>query len=174
MSSTVWLDGAIRVNGRTWPVQLTDWIDGRTLNEYVDLLVHSGSTPALDRLTGRGRELVALMQSAEFAHCDLQHGNIIVDQYGQLRLVDYDGIWIPPFAGLPPPTGSGHRNYQHPVPAGMLCARLGGDQEPGRDHRPVTRPGTGHLSPAWPAYTRVSRTSWASVPGRAGRAPAPR
>jgi hypothetical protein len=38
-----------------------------------------------------------------------------VDQDGQLRLVDFDGVWIPQLAGQSPPTEFGHPNYQHPL-----------------------------------------------------------
>ena len=55
------------------------------------------------------------MQRAEFAHGDLQHGNVLVDQEGQLRLVDFDSVWIPQLQGQPAPTESGHPNYQPPV-----------------------------------------------------------
>jgi hypothetical protein len=58
---------------------------------------------------------VALMQSSEFTHGDLQHGNVMVDQDGRLRLVDFDGVWIPQLAGQSPPTEFGHPNYQHPL-----------------------------------------------------------
>jgi len=92
-----------------------DWIDGRTLNEYVDFLVTGSNAAALTTLAGRWRELVALLQRSEFAHGDLQHGNVMVDQDGQLRLVDFDGVWIPQLAGQPPPTEYGHPNYQHPL-----------------------------------------------------------
>src|SRR6185312_4148331 len=46
---------------------------------------------------------------------DLQHGNVMVGQDGQLRLVDFDGVWIPQLTGQPPPTEYGHPNYQHPL-----------------------------------------------------------
>ena len=115
VSGTTWLDGAITVNRVTWPVLTMDWIDGRTLNEYVDFLVAGSNTAALTTLAGRWRELVALLQRSEFAHGDLQHGNVMVDQDGQLRLVDFDGVWIPQLAGQSPPTEFGHPNYQHPL-----------------------------------------------------------
>ena len=115
VSGTTWLDGAITVNRVTWPVLTMDWIDGRTLNEYVDFLVTGSNAAALTTLAGRWRELVALLQRSEFAHGDLQHGNVMVDQDGQLRLVDFDGVWIPQLAGQSPPTEFGHPNYQHPV-----------------------------------------------------------
>ncbi len=115
VSGTTWLDGAITVNRATWPVLTMDWIDGRTLNEYVDFLVAGSNTAALATLAVRWRELVALLQRSEFAHGDLQHGNVMVDQEGQLRLVDFDGVWIPQLAGQAPPSEFGHPNYQHPL-----------------------------------------------------------
>ncbi|MFI5081533.1 MAG: AarF/UbiB family protein [Streptosporangiales bacterium] len=115
VSGTTWLDGAIQVNRATWPVLTMDWIDGRTLNEYVDFLVTSSNAAALTTLAAKWRALVALMQSSEFTHGDLQHGNIMVDQDGRLRLVDFDGVWIPQLAGQSPPTEFGHPNYQHPL-----------------------------------------------------------
>ncbi len=115
VSGTTWLDAAIMVNRATWPVLTMEWIDGRTLNEYVDYLVAGSNAAALTTLAGRWRELVALLQRSEFAHGDLQHGNVMVDQEGQLRLVDFDGVWIPQLAGQAPPTEFGHPNYQHPL-----------------------------------------------------------
>ncbi len=92
VSGTTWLDEAIRVNRATWPVLTMDWIDGRTLNEYVDFLVSSSNAAALTTLAAKWRELVALLQRSEFTHGDLQHGNIMVDQVGRIRLVDFDGV----------------------------------------------------------------------------------
>jgi hypothetical protein len=115
VSGTTWLDGAIQVNRATWPVLTMDWIDGRTLNEYVDFLVTSSNAAALTTLAAKWRALVALLQSSEFAHGDLQHGNVMVDQQGRLRLVDFDGVWIPQLANQSPPTEFGHPNYQHPL-----------------------------------------------------------
>jgi hypothetical protein len=80
----------------------------------VDYLVAGRNTAALATLAVNWRELVALLQDAEFAHGDLQHGNVLVDQEGTLRLVDFDGVWIPQLAGQAPPTEYGHPNYQHP------------------------------------------------------------
>jgi eukaryotic-like serine/threonine-protein kinase len=114
VSGATWLDAAIQVNRATWPVLTMDWIDGRTLNEYVDFLVSGSNAAALATLAARWRSLVTLLQSSEFTHGDLQHGNIMVDQEGQLRLVDFDGVWVPQLAGQSPPTEFGHPNYQHP------------------------------------------------------------
>ena len=81
----------------------------------MDFLVSGSNTAALTTLAGRWRELVALLQRSEFAHGDLQHGNVMVDQEGRLRLVDFDGVWIPQLSGQSPPSEFGHPNYQHPL-----------------------------------------------------------
>ena len=114
VSGAIWLDEAITVNRSSWPVLTMEWIDGRTLNEYVDFLVSASNAAALTTLAVNWRELVALLQRSEFGHGDLQHGNVMVDQDGQFRLVDFDGVWIPQLAGQAPPTEFGHPNYQHP------------------------------------------------------------
>jgi eukaryotic-like serine/threonine-protein kinase len=109
-----WHEDAVRVRGGSWPVLRMEWIDGRILDQYVGYLVETGDTDALRTLARKWRELIRTLQDARFAHGDLQHGNVIIDQRGRLRLVDFDSVWIPPLQGLPSPTETGHENYQHP------------------------------------------------------------
>jgi hypothetical protein len=48
------------------------------------------------------------------AHGDLQHGNLLVTPGGELKLIDYDGMYVPGLAQL----GAceiGHVNYQSPA-----------------------------------------------------------
>ncbi len=54
------------------------------------------------------------LRTAGIAHGDLQHGNILVLPDGQLRLVDYDGMFVPAMKGWRS-NELGHRNYQHPA-----------------------------------------------------------
>ena len=120
VSGTTWLDGAIQVNRATWPVLTMDWIDGRTLNEYVDFLVSSSNAAALTTLAAKWRELIALLQRSEFTHGDLQHGNVMVDQAGRLRLVDFDGVLDSGAGGAV--SAHGVRPSELPAPS---AARLG-------------------------------------------------
>ena len=112
VGQVMWHDDAVRAKGATWPVLQMEWIEGQQLNEYVGYLAESTNTDALGKLAGRWLKLVDELQRAKFAHGDLQHGNVIIDQQGRLRLVDFDGVWIPPLQGHPPPTEIGHENYQ--------------------------------------------------------------
>lgn len=112
VGQVTWHDDAVRAKGATWPVLQMEWIEGQQLNEYVGYLVEGTNTDALAKLASRWLKLVDELQRARFAHGDLQHGNVIIDQEGRLRLVDFDGVWIPPLQGYPPPTETGHENYQ--------------------------------------------------------------
>jgi hypothetical protein len=107
-----WVQDGIEVNGQTWPVVRMQWVEGHTLNKHVDTLVAREDVAALNTLADQWLELVVALQRAEFAHGDLQHGNVMVDERGTMRLVDFDCSWIARFLGWPPPSETGHRNYQ--------------------------------------------------------------
>ena len=121
VTATTWIDAAIQVNDASWPVLQMEWIEGRTLDQYVGFLATGSDTAGLAMLADRWREMIAVLQRAEFGHGDLQHDNVLVDQDGHLRLVDFDGVWIPALAGESAPTESGHHNYQHPRYSGAIA-----------------------------------------------------
>ncbi|WP_285588740.1 hypothetical protein [Actinomycetospora sp. NBRC 106378] len=112
MAQAEWHEASIRIRDRSWPIVQMEWIEGRTLDRYVDHLVEEGDRTGLSALATAWRDLVITMQADHFAHGDLQHGNVLVDQHGRLRLVDLDAVWIPGLVGLPAPDESGHPNYQ--------------------------------------------------------------
>jgi hypothetical protein len=114
MATSQWVDNAITVNGRRWPMLQMQWVEGKTLNHYVEDLVEAEDTASISSLAVAWRDLLRRTQAARFAHGDLQHGNVMVEGNGTLRLVDFDSAWIEPFAGSAPPTESGHPNYQRP------------------------------------------------------------
>ena len=87
----------IRVRGTWHPVLKMEWVDGDTLNVWVGK--HVKDSKALRRLAERWAELVEALEGAKVGHCDLQHGNILVDGSGGLRLIDYDGMYVPPLRG---------------------------------------------------------------------------
>ena len=112
MAMFEWIDDGIRIGGRVLPALRMQWVRGRRLNEHVEQLVTHGDTHGLSLLAQRWRELIERLQREGFAHGDLQHGNVLVDESGALRLVDFDCSWIARFAGQRPPAETGHRNYQ--------------------------------------------------------------
>src|SRR5262249_42857561 len=102
----------IRVRQDWHPVLKMEWVDGLTLNTWVDR--HAQDAGALRRLDARWADLIGDLEKANIGHCDLQHGNVLVDGSGHVRLIDYDGMYVPPLRGR----GShekGHPAYQHPA-----------------------------------------------------------
>ncbi|MGD9531519.1 hypothetical protein [Pseudonocardia sp.] len=113
VASMRWIDDAVEINGRTWPMVQMEWIEGRTLEVHVGDLAKRSDVGALHQLAGQWRDRVGRLQDAEFGHGDLQHGNVLVEaESSALRLVDFDGAWIPDFAEWPPPVETGQPNYQ--------------------------------------------------------------
>ncbi|MHC4786575.1 MAG: hypothetical protein ACYTE6_11490, partial [Planctomycetota bacterium] len=54
------------------------------------------------------------LQAVNVAHGDLQHGNVLVTADGSLRLIDYDGMWVPKLKGQKS-NEIGHPDYQSPL-----------------------------------------------------------
>ena len=106
-----YLPKGILVMGRRYPVLVMEWVEGPTLDVYLDEVV--GRKEALMHMADEWLKLVAALEEAEVAHGDLQHGNIIVE-HGQLRLVDLDGMYVPALEGFRA-SEVGHQHYQHPA-----------------------------------------------------------
>ncbi|NUU24393.1 MAG: hypothetical protein HOV68_23255, partial [Streptomycetaceae bacterium] len=106
-----YLTRGVLVNGHWYPVLKMGWVDGVNLSEWLE--AHHRDAPAVHRLAGRFAALTGDLAGAGIAHGDLQHGNLLVAPDGTLRLVDYDGMYVPALAGRKA-TENGHRNYQSP------------------------------------------------------------
>jgi len=102
----------IRVNEDWYPIVKMDWVSGDPLHTYVEQNLNQPAQ--IELLSINWRELVRTLEEHEIGHGDLQHGNVLVTSAGQLKLVDYDGVFVPPFAGGKSPE-LGHPNYQHPL-----------------------------------------------------------
>ena len=105
----------IRIKGQWFPIVRMEWVEGTTLHTYVGQ--HVSEADRLRGLALRWRDLMAHLKANHIAHADLQHGNVLVTGAGELRLVDYDGMFVPDLAGQPS-RELGHPNYQHPQRAG--------------------------------------------------------
>jgi hypothetical protein len=104
------LDKGINVRGAWYPVLKMEWVEGEPLKRFIERRLRDPA--ALHQLAARFLEMVKNLQAVGIGHGDLQHGNLIV--CGQeLRLVDYDGMFVPELAG-DPSVELGHPNYQHP------------------------------------------------------------
>ncbi|MBC7808440.1 MAG: hypothetical protein H7145_20080 [Akkermansiaceae bacterium] len=107
----------IRINGAWFPVLQMPWLrDATPLNTYLGEIINDPL--AVRRLRDTWRKLNMEMEREQFAHGDLQHGNVCV-RHGRdgkapvLHLLDYDGAWVPALSGRVA-TEAGHPAYQHP------------------------------------------------------------
>ena len=112
-----YLDEGIRIRGEWYPILKMRWVEGYTLNDFVGR--HVERPGVLDKLAAMWLRLARELREARIAHGDLQHGNVVLVPSTKgtgglgLRLIDYDGLWVPTLADRP--SGEcGHPNYQHP------------------------------------------------------------
>ncbi len=111
-----YVEKGILVGGRWYPVLKMEWVEGLTLNQFVKKVADKPA--ALDGLLHIWARMGTYLRAAGVAHADLQHGNVLlVPAAGSgslsLKLVDYDGMWVPALAGSK--SGEvGHPSYQHP------------------------------------------------------------
>lgn len=101
----------ILVTGNWYPVLKMEWVEAQGLLPWVEANRFDGR-----RLRAVADQLVTIiadLESAGIAHGDLQHGNLLVDNADRLRLIDYDGMYVPALNGLPA-NERGLANYQSP------------------------------------------------------------
>ena len=105
----------IRVRGEWYPIVKMEWVNGEPLNKYVRENLNTSAE--MSRIARRWRGAVGDLLSRNIAHNDLQHGNVMVQDDSSIRLVDYDGIFLPQYQGEASPE-IGHQNFQHPQRTG--------------------------------------------------------
>ena len=106
-------DNGIKIRGRRYPFVKMDWVEGQALSNFVESNIKQPDT--LRRIAAQWRGgTTANLRGLRIAHNDLQHGNVMVQGDGSIRLVDYDGMFLPHFRGQRSPE-LGHKNYQHPL-----------------------------------------------------------
>ena len=116
ITSVKYLDKEIFVDSSCeedeFPVLLMDWIDGETMENYIEENYQDNYTMAM--LCYRFCKLAAWLRSQPFAHGDIKPDNIMVRPDGNLTLVDYDGMFVPAMKGQKSPT-IGTKDFSHPL-----------------------------------------------------------
>ncbi len=102
----------ISVDGSWYPIIKMEWIDGQTLDSVIDQYVRGGDVDSLRHIRDKWLAVVRELRTHRAAHGDLQHDNILVHG-GDIRLVDYDGFYVPALAGRQA-LELGIPHYQHP------------------------------------------------------------
>ena len=104
------------IRGHYFPIVRMEWVNGLPLNHFIEKNLSKRSV--LERLEQDWATLLSDLRSVEVAHADLQYSNVLVMPDGKMRLIDYDGMWVPQLDG----EGShevGHPDYQNPLRTGQ-------------------------------------------------------
>ncbi len=110
-----YLAKGIRVRGVFHPIVKMDWVEGAQLNAHFEKARHDRA--AMERMEAAWLKLLEDLRSVHIAHADLQHGNVLVAPDGTLKLIDYDGMWVPKLKGETSHE-TGHPDYQSPLRTG--------------------------------------------------------
>lgn len=94
-------------------VVLEEWIEGRNLEECLLDAASQGNRERLHQLSVSFERLAVELLRTPWAHGDLKPENILVTPEGELRLIDFDGCYLPmePLKSAPE---QGTPAYQHP------------------------------------------------------------
>ena len=98
-------------NENEFPVLLMDWVDGITLDKYLQQYI--GNSFELHDICVEFAEMSKWLVSQSFAHGDLKPDNIIVRPNGEIVLIDYDGMYTPSMHNQKA-REIGSNNYRHP------------------------------------------------------------
>jgi hypothetical protein len=105
-----YLERGIRLpGGRLYPIVKMEWIDGDTFDLWLDRNYRNAA--ALEKARAEFSALATFLQRHGIAHGDIQNGNVMMPPAG-IRLIDYDGLYVPGMAFRAAETG--HVHFQHP------------------------------------------------------------
>ncbi len=111
----------IVVNGSVYPTTRMRWINGRNIKEYI--CYYQNDRQKLFELAANFFKMTQDLHRCSIAHGDLQHENILVNQYGKIFLIDYDTMYIPEESfSKAKNTTNGKDGYQHPSRANCVYA----------------------------------------------------
>ena len=113
-------DDEIRVGNTSYPLVEMDWVDGDPLDAWVGH--HLRRNGDLGVQAEAWRDIVGDMLSRKMAHGDIANDNCMVSG-SQLKLVDYDGCYIPALRDKNPGE-SGAQDFQHPDRGGYYADNM--------------------------------------------------
>jgi serine/threonine protein kinase len=104
-------DKGILVNGSLYPLVVMEWCKGMPLKSYMES--NLDNKVCLNKLANDFLQMTRKFHSLNISHGDLQHGNIMIENKGQIKVIDYDSVYLP-ILGDKPEMIKGYPSYQHP------------------------------------------------------------
>lgn len=94
-----YIENGIEVNGEIYPLVLMDWCDGINLKSYVRKCIETNEISKLSELAADFFKMTQELKMLGISHGDLNHANILVTTDGNLKLIDYDSMYVPALSG---------------------------------------------------------------------------
>ena len=92
------------------PILVTQWVSGSTLQNYLN----EKPLTQISTIAKNFLSMISQMENSKIAHGDLQSKNIMIQTDHSLKLIDYDGMYIPELKGKYREE-FGLKDYQHPL-----------------------------------------------------------
>lgn len=106
-----YIPSAMKVDGRTLPGVKMEWIEGQELNKYLE--THNNSE-TIQKLANSFLNMCKVLYTKKVAHGDLSNSNILITSSGEIRLIDYDSVYVPSMGNGFYQTTKGQAAFQHP------------------------------------------------------------
>ena len=107
-----YLPKAIQVNGIALPGVKMEWIDGLTLAQW--LIKNRGNVKSIKKLAADFLQMCKDFSKAGISHGDLSNSNILITDRNEIRLIDYDSVYVPSMRDAFYQTTAGQAAFQHP------------------------------------------------------------
>ena len=105
----------IWVRGTKYPITRMEWANGLPLRAFIEQNLQDADV--FRTVATEFQKMVAALHSHDISHGDLQDGNILLNRNGaqvDIRLIDYDSVFVPTLRGYPDSGIVGLPEYQHP------------------------------------------------------------
>ena len=105
----------ILVNGIKYPITRMEWANGLPLRAFIEQNLQNADV--FSTVATEFQKMVAALHAHEISHGDLQDGNILLRRNGaqvEIKLIDYDSVFVPTLRGYPDSGIVGLPEYQHP------------------------------------------------------------
>lgn len=110
-----YLPEGIWVRGTKYPTTCMEWANGLPLRAFIEQNLQNADV--LRTVATEFQKMVAALHAHEISHGDLQDGNILLEDNGNqvdIKLIDYDSVFVPTLRGSPDSGIVGLPEYQHP------------------------------------------------------------
>ena len=110
-----YISEGILVNGKKYSITRMEWAEGETLCDFIKQNLRDAR--CLKSAAAEFQKMVETLHAHQISHGDLQDGNILLERNGtdvNIKLIDYDSLFVPALRGQPDSIIVGLPEYQHP------------------------------------------------------------